>query len=100
MVRDGTVSNTAAKVIFAQMVTSGEDPAIIADQEGLRQVGDDAQLIAWIDQVVAANPEEARRFLAGERKLLGVLVGLVMKASGGKADPRKVNQLLASRVGV
>ena len=100
MVRDGTVSNTAAKVIFAQMVTSGEDPAIIADQEGLRQVGDDAQLIAWIDQVVAANPEEARRFRAGERKLLGVLVGLVMKTSGGKADPRKVNQLLASRVGV
>jgi aspartyl-tRNA(Asn)/glutamyl-tRNA(Gln) amidotransferase subunit B len=100
MVRDGTVSNTAAKVIFAQMVTSGEDPAIIADQEGLRQVGDDAQLIAWIDQVVAANPEEARRFQAGERKLLGVLVGLVMKASGGKADPRKVNQLLARRVGV
>ena len=100
MVRDGTVSNTAAKVIFAQMVTSGEDPAIIADQEGLRQVGDDAQLIAWIDQVVAANPEEARRFQAGERKLLGVLVGLVMKTSGGKADPRKVNQLLARRIGV
>jgi aspartyl-tRNA(Asn)/glutamyl-tRNA(Gln) amidotransferase subunit B len=94
MVRDGTVSNSAAKVIFAQMAKSGEDPAVIADREGLRQVGDDAQLVSWIDAVLTAHPDEARRFLAGEKKLLGVLVGMVMKASGGKADPRKVNELL------
>ena len=61
-------------------------------------MGDDTQLVAWIDQVMAANPDEARRFEAGDRKLLGVLVGKVMKASGGKADPKKVNQLLASRL--
>jgi aspartyl-tRNA(Asn)/glutamyl-tRNA(Gln) amidotransferase subunit B len=97
MVRDGTVSNTAAKAIFAHMVQGGEDPMVIADREGLRQVGDDTQLIAWIDQVLAANPDEARRFMAGDKKLLGVLVGMVMKASGGKADPRKVNQLLGKR---
>jgi aspartyl-tRNA(Asn)/glutamyl-tRNA(Gln) amidotransferase subunit B len=97
MVRDGTVSNSAAKAIFAQMAKSGEDPAVIADREGLRQVGDDAQLVAWIDEVLTAHPDEARRFLGGERKLLGVLVGLVMKASGGRADPRKVNELLAKR---
>jgi aspartyl-tRNA(Asn)/glutamyl-tRNA(Gln) amidotransferase subunit B len=97
MVRDGTVSNSAAKVIFAQMSKSGEDPAVIADREGLRQVGDDAQLAVWIDEVLTAHPDEAGRFLAGEKKLLGVLVGQVMKASGGKADPRKVNQLLAER---
>jgi len=53
---------------------------------------------ALIDQVLAANPGEASRFLAGEKKLLGVLVGLVMKASGGKADPKKVNRLLSERV--
>jgi aspartyl-tRNA(Asn)/glutamyl-tRNA(Gln) amidotransferase subunit B len=99
MVRDGTVSNSAAKAIFAQMSKSGEDPAVIADREGLRQVGDDAQLAAWIDDVLTAHPDEAGRFLAGEQKLLGVLVGQVMKASGGKADPRKVNQLLAKRAG-
>jgi aspartyl-tRNA(Asn)/glutamyl-tRNA(Gln) amidotransferase subunit B len=97
MVREGTVSNSAAKTIFAQMVKSGDDPAVIAERDGLRQVGDDAQLISWIDEVLAAHPDETRRFLAGERKLLGVLVGMVMKASGGKADPRKVNQLLAKR---
>ncbi len=97
MVRDRAVSSSAAKAIFAQMAKGGEDPAVIADREGLRQVGDDAQLAAWIDEVLAAHPDEARRFLAGEKKLLGVLVGMVMKASGGKADPRKVNQLLAKR---
>ena len=100
MVRDGTVSNTAAKTIFAQMADGGGDPVAIAERAGLRQVGDDDQLSAWIDQVLAANPDEARRFEAGDRKLLGVLVGMVMKVSGGKADPRKVNQLLSKRASV
>jgi len=99
MVRDGTVSNSAAKAIFARMAKGGEDPAVIADREGLRQVGDDAQLAAWVDEVLVAHPDEARRFLAGEKKLIGVLVGMVMKASGGRADPRRVNQLLALRAG-
>ena len=100
MIRDGAVSNTAAKTIFAQMAEGGGDPVAIAEREGLRQVGDDNQLIAWIDQVLTANPDEASRFAAGDRKLLGVLVGMVMKASGGKADPRKVNQLLSKRIRV
>jgi aspartyl-tRNA(Asn)/glutamyl-tRNA(Gln) amidotransferase subunit B len=98
LVRDGVVSNSAAKTIFARMFESGEDAAVIADREGLRQVGDDGQLVAWIDKVLVAHPDESRRFLAGERKLLGVLVGLVMKVSGGKADPKKVNRLLSERV--
>jgi aspartyl-tRNA(Asn)/glutamyl-tRNA(Gln) amidotransferase subunit B len=97
MIRDGAVSNTAAKTIFGLMAQSGEDPAAIADREGLRLVGDDGQLLAWIDAVMAAHPDETRRFLAGEKKLLGVLVGQVMKASGGTADPKKVNAFLQAR---
>ena len=62
LVRDGVVSNSAAKTIFARMFESGEDAAVIADREGLRQVGDDRQLSAWVDEVLAANPDEARRF--------------------------------------
>jgi aspartyl-tRNA(Asn)/glutamyl-tRNA(Gln) amidotransferase subunit B len=100
LVRAGTVSNSAAKVIFSKMFETGEDAAVIADREGLRQVGDDARLVAWIDQIVTEHPDEARRFAAGEKKLLGVLVGLVMKASGGKADPKKVNRLLSERTSV
>jgi aspartyl-tRNA(Asn)/glutamyl-tRNA(Gln) amidotransferase subunit B len=98
LVRDGAVSNSAAKTIFARMFESGVDAEVIAEREGLRQVSDDGQLIEWIDQVIAANPDEAGRLRAGEKKLIGVLVGLVMKMSGGKADPKKVNRLLAERV--
>ena len=67
-----------------------------ARREGLMKVSDDAALEAWVDQVLAANPAEAARFKAGEVKLLGVLVGQVMKLSKGAADPRKVNQILTA----
>jgi aspartyl-tRNA(Asn)/glutamyl-tRNA(Gln) amidotransferase subunit B len=60
-------------------------------------VGDDAALSGWIDEALAEHPEEAKRYLAGERKLQGVLVGFVMKKSGGRADPKRVNQLLMAR---
>lgn len=100
LTRAGTVSHSAAKQIFARMVATGDAPAAIAEREGLLQVGDDGQLVAWIDAVLAEHPGEARRFLEGEKKLLGVLVGLVMKRSGGRADPRKVNQLLSARIAV
>jgi aspartyl-tRNA(Asn)/glutamyl-tRNA(Gln) amidotransferase subunit B len=98
LVRDGTLSHSAAKRVFAVMVQSGEDPRAIAAREGLSQVGDAEQLRVWVDEVFARHPDESRRFLAGEKKLLGVLVGLVIRASGGRADPRKVNQLLAARL--
>ena len=97
MVRDGTVSNTAAKKIFSRMVQSGERPETIAEREGLTQVGDESQLAAWVDEVIASQSAEWDRYKAGEKKLLGVLVGAVMKKSGGRADPKKVNQLLAMR---
>jgi aspartyl-tRNA(Asn)/glutamyl-tRNA(Gln) amidotransferase subunit B len=97
MVRDGAVSNTAAKRIFAIMVQTGELPAQIAQREGLAQVGDEGQLAAWVDEVLAAQSAEWARYRAGEKKLLGVFVGAVMKKSGGRADPKKVNQLLATR---
>jgi aspartyl-tRNA(Asn)/glutamyl-tRNA(Gln) amidotransferase subunit B len=97
MVRDGHVSHSAARRIFARMDETGDEAAQVAAREGLIQVGDDALLSGWIDAVLAEHPAEAARYLAGEGKLLGVLVGLVMKKSGGRADPRKVNQLIAAR---
>ena len=97
LVRDGKVSHTAAKRIFAEMRKSGERPAQIADREGLLQEGNVDAIAVWVDEVMAEYPEETRRFLAGERKLLGVLVGAVMKKSKGRADPKQVNQLLTSR---
>ena len=98
LVRDGVVSHTAAKQIFALMVATGDQPAQIAEREGLVKVDDDAQLSAWLDEVIAENPNEAERFRNGEKRLQGVLVGAVMKKSKGRADPRKLNQLLTTRL--
>ena len=100
LVRDNVLSGTAAKRVFAVMAETGESAGQIAQREGLIQVRDDAPLRAWIDEVIAEHQTEAARCASGERKLLGVLVGFVMKKSGGRADPRRVNQLLAERLGV
>jgi aspartyl-tRNA(Asn)/glutamyl-tRNA(Gln) amidotransferase subunit B len=99
LVRDGVVSRTAAKQVFAGMVATGEPPAQIAEREGLVQVDDDAELARWLDEVFAELPTEAERFRAGEKKLQGVLIGAVMKKSKGRADPRKLSQMLATRAG-
>jgi aspartyl-tRNA(Asn)/glutamyl-tRNA(Gln) amidotransferase subunit B len=97
-VKAGTVSSTAAKSVFRAMLTDPAEPQAIAEREGLLQVGDDEALVRWIDEVWSEHPEEAGRFAAGERKLQGVLVGFIMKKSKGRADPKRVNQLLAARL--
>jgi len=99
LVRDGVVSHTAAKQIFGIMVKTGDRPSQIAERENLLKVSDDSALAAWIDEVFAEHPDEAKRFVAGERRLQGVLVGQVMRKSKGSADPKRVNQLLGERVG-
>jgi aspartyl-tRNA(Asn)/glutamyl-tRNA(Gln) amidotransferase subunit B len=99
MVKQGTVSNTAAKQIFSAMVATGDAPAKIADRDGLLKVSDASRVRDWVDQVIAEHPDEARRYAAGEKRLQGVLVGLVMKKSGGAADPKTVNQVLSERSG-
>ena len=99
LVNEGLVSHAAAKKIFALMLETGKPAAQIAHDESLIQVGEESALSGWIDEVLAEHPDEAKRYLAGEKKLQGVLVGFVMKKSAGKADPKRVNQLLMSRAG-
>ena len=95
----GAVSNTAARQLFALLLDETGDPRTLAEREGLLKVSDDRALNAWIDAAFEAMPLEGQRFLAGETKLQGVLVGAVMRASNGAADPRRLSQLLASRLG-
>jgi aspartyl-tRNA(Asn)/glutamyl-tRNA(Gln) amidotransferase subunit B len=97
MVSDNTVSRAAATRIFAIASETGDAPLDIARREGLLQERSEDALAGWVDQVLAENPDVTARFRAGDRKLLGVLVGLVMKASKGRADPKAVNQLLSAR---
>ena len=99
LIRDGLVSHAAAKKIFAIMLESGKTAAQVAHDESLLKVGDDGAISGWIDEVIREHPDESGRYLAGEKKLQGVLVGFVMKKSGGKADPKRVNKLLMSRAG-
>lgn len=99
LVRDGIVSHTAAKQIFSIMFKTGDPPSQIAQRESLLKITDDDALVKWIDEVFADHPAEAQRYIAGERRLQGVLVGHVMKKSKGGADPKRVNQLLAERLG-
>ncbi len=95
----GQLSNAAARQIFTLMATDPADPLALARREGLLKVSDDGALVGWIDDVFAEFPVEAGRFVAGEKKLQGVLVGHVMKKSKGSADPKKINQLLSARAG-
>jgi aspartyl-tRNA(Asn)/glutamyl-tRNA(Gln) amidotransferase subunit B len=99
LVRDGRISHTAAKQVFAAMVKTGRPPADIVASEGLAKVEDAHALARWLDEVIAEHPVEAQRLANGERKLQGVLVGYVMKKSKGAADPKRLNQLLSERFG-
>ena len=81
------------------MTKTGEPPVVIAERDELLKVSGDAPLTRWIEEVVTEHPAEAARFRAGERKLTGVLIGYVMKKSNGRADPKRVGQMLAERIG-
>ena len=98
LVKDGTVSNQAAKRIFGELGAGTEAPRAIAERMGLLQVGDADALGQWVDEVLAANPNEVERYRGGETKLMGFFTGQVMKKSGGKADPKKVAPLLLEKL--
>jgi aspartyl-tRNA(Asn)/glutamyl-tRNA(Gln) amidotransferase subunit B len=98
LLRDGTVSKQAAKTVYSELVTTSEAPRSIADRLGLVQVSDTGQLGTWVDEVLAAHPAEVARFKGGEAKLIGFLVGQVMKRSGGKADPKAVQPVLQKKL--
>jgi aspartyl-tRNA(Asn)/glutamyl-tRNA(Gln) amidotransferase subunit B len=94
LVAKGTVSNTAARQVFQKILESGKSALEIIEAEGLAQVRDEGQLDGWAAEVINAHPDEVKRFRAGDEKLLGFLVGQLMKKSKGKADPRLANEML------
>jgi aspartyl-tRNA(Asn)/glutamyl-tRNA(Gln) amidotransferase subunit B len=99
LVRDGVVSNPAAKRVFAVLAANGSgDPRAVAESLGLVQVADSGALGGWVDAVLSAQPGEVARYKAGESKLFPFFVGQVMKTSKGKADPTLVTALLKARL--
>jgi len=98
MVDSGTISLKVAREIFPEMYSSGKAPEQIVQEKGLIQVSDEAALEKIIDEVFAKNPAQVTQFKEGKHQVLGFLVGQVMKASAGKANPGKVNELLKTRL--
>ncbi len=99
LVQDGTLSRQAARKVLAEMIASPDAPAAIAARLGLVQVSDAGQIEVWVRETLAAHPTEVERYRAGEARLLGFLVGQVMKRSKGKADPKAVGAVLERLVG-
>jgi glutaminyl-tRNA synthetase len=93
----GTISRPAAKDVLAELVKSGGSPKAIVEQKGLQQLGGDA-LAPVIDKVLADNASLVERYKAGNPNLLGALVGQVMRASGGKADPKLAGEMLREKL--
>jgi aspartyl-tRNA(Asn)/glutamyl-tRNA(Gln) amidotransferase subunit B len=98
MVEDGEVSITAAKEVFTAIWDSGEAPAVATQRLGLGQVRDTDQLEEWIQQVIGENPGPVAQLAEGEQKVVGFLLGQVMKLSGGRADPKQARSRLLGSV--
>jgi len=98
-ISDGTISNNAAKQVFEALWTGeGSDVDAVIDAKGLKQMNDTGALEAIIDEVIAANPGNVEQYRAGKDKAFNALVGQVMKASKGKANPGQVNELLKAKL--
>ncbi len=94
LIGNGTISGAMAKGVFEKMCISGRDANAIVQAEGLAQMTDAAQIAAQIAEVLGRNAQAVAQYRGGKRNALGFLVGQVMKATGGNANPKRLNELL------
>ncbi len=98
LIEDNTISGRIAKDVFAEMLESGKDAAVIVDEKGLKQVTDTGAIEKIVDEVLAANADKVAEYKSGKDKLFGFFVGQVLKNSGGKANPGIVNDLVKAKL--
>jgi aspartyl-tRNA(Asn)/glutamyl-tRNA(Gln) amidotransferase subunit B len=98
MIAGKKISGKLAKEIFPKMFETGEEAGAIIEREGLAQISDDGALGKIVDEVIAANPKQVEQYRGGKTAVIGFLVGQVMKASRGQADPEAVNRLLKEKL--
>jgi aspartyl-tRNA(Asn)/glutamyl-tRNA(Gln) amidotransferase subunit B len=94
LVDAGTINGKTAKDVFERMWTTGEDASAIVEREGLTQLSDDSSLRAVVAEVVAAGPDQVASYRGGKAATLGWFVGQIMRRTGGRANPQRVNELL------
>jgi aspartyl-tRNA(Asn)/glutamyl-tRNA(Gln) amidotransferase subunit B len=99
LINKGELSGKLAKEILPKMFETGDAPTVIMEREGLKQISDSGALEKIADEVIAANPKQVEQYKAGKTALLGFLVGQVMKASRGQANPAAVNEVLKKKMG-
>lgn len=98
MMQDGTISGKIAKQVIPEMVATGKAPKQIVEEKGLVQVSDEGAIETVVDEVLAANPQSVEDYKGGKGKAIGFLVGQVMKATKGKANPGIVNKVLKQKL--
>jgi aspartyl-tRNA(Asn)/glutamyl-tRNA(Gln) amidotransferase subunit B len=98
MIDAGEITGKIGKTVFAEMYKTGADPAAIIAEKGLKPMADTAEIEKVCDRVIADNPAQAEQFRAGKTKVLGFFVGQVMKLTGGKADPKILNEILQNKL--
>jgi aspartyl-tRNA(Asn)/glutamyl-tRNA(Gln) amidotransferase subunit B len=98
VVETGKISNNQGKEVLAEMFASGQTAAEVIKEKGFEQISDSAAIEKIVDEVIAANQANVEAYRGGNEKLLGFFVGQVMKASGGKANPKIVNDVLKSKL--
>jgi aspartyl-tRNA(Asn)/glutamyl-tRNA(Gln) amidotransferase subunit B len=94
LIQDGTVSGKMAKAVFEKMFSGSPSARQAVEELGLRQITDSGEIQSVIRQIVAANPKQLAQYRSGKTAVFGFFVGQVMKATGGQANPQKVNELL------
>jgi aspartyl-tRNA(Asn)/glutamyl-tRNA(Gln) amidotransferase subunit B len=95
LIEDGTISGKIGKEVFEACYASGESPAEFVESKGLRQISNEAELLAVIEQVLNKNAKQAADYRAGKETLFGFFVGQIMKATGGRANPQLASELLS-----
>lgn len=99
LIVDGTISSKIAKKVFQELMKNGGDPKVIVKEKGLIQLSDPAQLLPIINEVLDNNAQSIEDFKNGKDRAVGFLVGQIMKATKGQANPGVVNQLLKQELG-
>ncbi len=94
LIDSGTISGKIAKDVFAEMVSSGKSAKEIVEEQGIKQISDEAELENIVAGILEKHPEEISRYKGGDQKLIGFFVGQVMKVTQGKANPKVVNEIL------
>lgn len=98
LVHDDTISLKVAKELFPELYAGEKSAAQLVEEKGLRQLSDEGELLALIDAVIEQHPAQVAQYQRGKETVIGFLVGQVMKRSGGKANPQKVNALFQTRL--